>query len=92
VDPAYSNLHSLEIAGFTTSTTAGANGVADNVTPVSFANIVVPIGTTFTVSGNVGGNMGSEQTFSIGNVTVPEPTSIGFVMLSGAALLRRRKV
>lgn len=92
VDPAYSDLHSLEIAGFTTSTAGGANGVADSTTPVSFANVVVPAGTTFTVSGDVGGNTGSEQAFTISNgVSVPEPASIGVFVMSGAALLRRRR-
>ncbi|MGN6627396.1 MAG: PEP-CTERM sorting domain-containing protein [Tepidisphaeraceae bacterium] len=43
------------------------------------------------IFGDTQGNFSSPTPYSIANVTVPEPASLGLAALSGAALLRRRR-
>jgi len=86
--PEYVNgtLHSLRVLeAFASSTFKGPN---DSTTPVPFANIVVPTGTSWTASGVLAGNTGAAQPFSI---TVPEPSSIALLALGAPSLLNRRR-
>jgi hypothetical protein len=58
-------VHAMEIsAAFASSNTPA------NVSPVQFLNLVVPVGTTLTVNGIVGGETGNNTAFSFTNGTV----------------------
>jgi hypothetical protein len=59
LDPAFSHLHSLQVISL--------GGVLDNSSPVPFANIVVPTGTTFDLSGYLGGDLGLPQWIDVSN-------------------------
>jgi len=69
LDSAYTSgtVHSLEADGAFTSATSGT---VANSAGVDIMNIVVPTGTTFSVIGQVGGEVGSKQDFSLTNSVV----------------------
>lgn len=86
----YSSLTKLEIAQ------ASISGGAAATVAVKFINIVVPTGTTFTVNGQVGGDQGSAQTFSLSSpsagptgpivlLQAATPTNTGGKITNGAA-------
>jgi hypothetical protein len=90
VDPAFLNgtVTALRIVG--AFDVPGAP--AANVTAVPFANIVVPSGTSWTVTGALAGDEGAVQNFSVSSPTImPEPTSLGVLALAGLALSARRR-
>jgi len=62
INPSYTNgtVHSLEVASAVTTSPPLASASA-----VPFANIVVPVGTSGTISGSLGGDQGSVEAFSI---------------------------
>jgi len=55
-------VHTLRVVGAFTGSFKGPNA---SVTPVAFANIVVPTGTTVTVFGALSGNIGASETYSL---------------------------
>jgi hypothetical protein len=57
VNPNFSNLHSLEIAGT-------QSNYPDNTFFAPIVNIVVPTGVGFTINGQVGGNSGTAQNYA----------------------------
>ena len=65
------NVHSLDIAGISST-----GGVVANATATIFAHIVVPTGTAFTVAGTVGGDMGTTQAFTVTNASTPTATPL----------------
>jgi hypothetical protein len=87
IDPAFTNgtVTSLRVVGAFAS--ASFKGPAANVTAVPFANIVVPNGTTGTVTGALSGDIGAIQPFSIsfGAVAPPPPTG-PFIQLAATGL------
>jgi hypothetical protein len=87
LDPNYTNgtLHSLEVsAGFISAT---FKGPVASVTPVPFANIVVPNGTVVTVAGGLGGNLGSPESFTVSNVQTGPTISLSGTAPSGSNLI-----
>jgi len=98
VDPNFTNgtVTALRVVGAFAS--ASFKGPAANVNAVPFANIVVPNGTTGTVSGALSGDIGAIQPFSInlGSTVTPGPfmqlattaiagtSAIGSITLSGS--------
>jgi len=84
VDPNFLNgvVHNLRVVGAFAGTFKGPNA---SVTAVPFANIVVPTGTTVTVSGGLSGNTGALDTFSI--VLGGGPTTTGpLIQLASTAI------
>lgn len=85
---AYSNLHQLHIEGITL---LGADASA--APGLKFANVVVPTGVAFTVSGSILGNLGEFTSIGTNQFpTVPEPSSMAVIGLAiGGLIARRRK-
>jgi len=87
VDPNFTNgtVTSLRVVGAFAS--ASFKGPAANVTAVPFANIVVPAGTTGTVTGALSGDIGAIQPFSITfGATAPPPPTGPFLQLAATGL------
>ncbi len=70
------NVHSLEVDGISNSGGAAANTGSGAI----FAHVVVPVNTYFTVSGNVGGDVGVTQNFS-----VSDASTVSIVQLTAGA-------
>jgi hypothetical protein len=73
IDPSFTNgtVHSLEVVAKSSSPPVASS------TPVAVANVVVPTGTSFTVSGSLGGEIGLSQNVS---------ASLGVTPTAGAKL------
>jgi hypothetical protein len=84
IDPNYTNgtVHSLEVASAVTTSPPLATTLS-----IPFANIVVPVGTSGTVTGSIGGDQGSVEAFSIsfGASIAPPPPGVR-AQLAGTAL------
>jgi len=65
IDPAFTSntVHALEVVAKSSATPVASS------TPIPVANIVVPTGTSFSVTGSLGGEIGLAGTVSISNVT-----------------------
>jgi len=86
IDPRFtSGVTALRVVGAFAS--ASFKGPAANVTAVPFANIVVPAGTTGTVTGALSGDIGAIQPFSITfGATAPPPPTGPFLQLAATGL------
>ena len=58
-------------------------------TNLAFAQVVIPAGSQFTLKGEAGA--ANEKRKVILDITVPEPATLGLVMLGAAAVLARRR-
>jgi hypothetical protein len=79
LDPNYDDLKSLRVTGFYVN--VASIGIPANIAPVSFGNVVVPAGASFSIVGSVGSEASAHIPFT---ASFPEPTA---AMIVACALL-----
>lgn len=79
IDPDYYDLHSLHMAGIY------IRSAPANITPVSFGNVVVPTGVSFSITGIVASEASASIPFS---AEFPEPNALLFVLIGVSCLCR----